>query len=103
MSPEMLLKFGHSFSLDYYCLGCLLFEIVIGHPPFYSKNIDEIYVRVLVEEVSFPQYPHLSKQIKDLIGKLLVKNPNERMGYHNGIEEILDHPWFKGVDVQSIL
>ena len=56
MAPEMLLKVGHNYSLDYYCLGALLYELVtgkkyfliiydilIGLPPYYSHNTDEIY------------------------------------------------------------
>lgn len=47
MAPEMLLKSGHSFKLDIYCLGALLYELITGLPPFYSRNTDEIYQRIL--------------------------------------------------------
>lgn len=43
MAPEMLLKAGHTLSLDLYCLGALLYELITGLPPFYSRNTDEIY------------------------------------------------------------
>lgn len=45
----MLLKSGHNFLLDYYCLGALLYELVIGVPPYYSLNQDEIYDSILNE------------------------------------------------------
>jgi serum/glucocorticoid-regulated kinase 2 len=47
MAPEMLLKKGHNLQLDLYCLGALLYELVIGLPPYYSRNTDEIYHRIL--------------------------------------------------------
>jgi serum/glucocorticoid-regulated kinase 2 len=54
MSPEMIKKAGHSYPVDYYCLGAMLYELVVGIPPFYSKNTKEIYRSALVEEVAFP-------------------------------------------------
>lgn len=39
MAPEMLNKSGHSYTVDYYCLGALLYELVTGNPPFYSRNV----------------------------------------------------------------
>jgi serum/glucocorticoid-regulated kinase 2 len=47
MAPEMLLKSGHNFQLDLYCLGALLFELITGLPPYYSRDTDEIYNRIL--------------------------------------------------------
>ena len=49
MAPEMLLKAGHNFQLDLYCLGALLYELVIGMPPYYSKDTDQIYNSILSE------------------------------------------------------
>jgi serum/glucocorticoid-regulated kinase 2 len=39
MAPEMLNKSGHTFAVDYYCLGALLYELVTGNPPFYSRDV----------------------------------------------------------------
>ena len=91
MPPEMLLKCGHSYPVDYYCLGALLYEVtlsilinsklVTGLPPFYSLNNDEICERVLTEELMFPSHAfNLSVDLKHLIRGLLKKNPYERMG-----------------------
>ena len=40
MAPEMLLKVGHSYTVDYYCLGALLYELITGLPPYYSHDTD---------------------------------------------------------------
>lgn len=42
MAPEMILRTGHSFGIDYYSLGALLYELVTGLPPYYTKNHDEL-------------------------------------------------------------
>lgn len=39
MAPEMLARNGHSYAVDYYCVGALLYELVTGNPPFYSRDV----------------------------------------------------------------
>ncbi|KAM3128606.1 hypothetical protein pb186bvf_019303 [Paramecium bursaria] len=103
MAPEMLMNEGHNLQLDHYCLGVLLYEFVTGLPPFYSKNVDEIYEAVLNQPVTFPAQLKLSPQIKDLISKLMAKDPERRLGYNGGLLEILDHPWFIDVELLNFL
>lgn len=43
MAPEMVQEQGHNYMLDYYCLGALLYEFVVGFPPFYSHDKDKIF------------------------------------------------------------
>ncbi|CAD8163008.1 unnamed protein product [Paramecium octaurelia] len=90
MAPEMLLKSGHTFQLDLYCLGALLYELVTGLPPYYSRNTEEIYTRILNQKLNFPPQLQLSPQIKDLLNNLLAKNPKNRI---DNIETLLRHPW----------
>lgn len=56
MAPEMLLKYniwlnrkGHSYEIDYYCLGALLYELLIGLPPYYSRNQNELFHNILTQ------------------------------------------------------
>ena len=83
MAPEMLLKSGHSFQLDLYCLGALLYELVTGLPPFYSRNREEVCKKILNQKLTFP-IP-LSVEIKDLLTFLLHKNPKKRISTVDGI------------------
>ncbi|CAD8045285.1 unnamed protein product [Paramecium primaurelia] len=102
MAPEMLMKTGHNYLVDCYCLGALLYELVTGLPPFYSHNTQEIYNSILTETVEFPQYVQISPVLKELILRLLQKDPTERLGYNGGIVEILTHEWFQDVDFEAI-
>ncbi|CAD8138962.1 unnamed protein product [Paramecium pentaurelia] len=101
MAPEMFQTTGHTQLVDYYCLGCLLYEFVTGLPPFYAEDKNIIYARLLKEQVEFPDY--LSTDIKDLIRQLMIKDPNKRLGSHFGIDEIFQHKWFRDVDLTSFI
>ncbi|CAD8095638.1 unnamed protein product [Paramecium primaurelia] len=103
MAPEMLMKSGHNYLVDCYCLGALLYELVTGLPPFYSHNTQEIYTSILSEQVQFPPYVQISDLLKDLIYQLLEKDPQERLGQSQGIVEILSHPWFADINFEDIV
>ena len=80
MAPEMLQKQGYNYLVDFYCLGTLLYELLIGVPPFQSKKINQLYNSILNEEIEFPDEAGLSFEAKDLIEKLMEKNPKNRIG-----------------------
>ena len=102
MAPEMLQKKGHDFSVDYYCLGAILYELLIGSPPFYTTHTSEMFERILTEEISFPEDLDLSNEIIDLITNLLIKDPKYRRGSMGGVKEILAHPWCKKMNLKDI-
>jgi serine/threonine protein kinase len=103
MAPEMLTRAGHSFTIDYYCVGALLYELVTGLPPYYSKDHDEIYNSILNEELTFPSYVELSSDIKSLLRGLLDKNPKSRLGSYKGVAEIFIHPWIGRLNKADIV
>lgn len=72
MSPEMLMKCGHSYSVDLYCLGAILYEMVFGLPPFYTDNTNEMFENILTQPVCFPKDVYISENLKSLILGLLV-------------------------------
>lgn len=89
MAPEMLLKTGHNYLVDCYCLGALLYELVTGNyqyninvglPPFYSHDTKKIYESILNDKIQFPSKLSLSNELKDLIYRLLEKAPGKRLG-----------------------
>lgn len=99
MAPEKLLGQGDSKETDYWSLGCLTFEMLCGIPPFYDSVTNVIYNRILCEEITIPQIFSLKTQ--DFLKRLLTKERTARLGY-NGIEEIMQHPFFDGLDWEKL-
>jgi serine/threonine protein kinase len=93
VAPEIILNQPHSFSVDYWSLGVMLYEFVCGVPPFHEDTERETYRRVLVGNFRWPADVPCTREFRDLIGQLLTKNPLQRLG-HASIAAILQHPWF---------
>lgn len=101
MCPEVLSGAGHSLSMDIYTLGALLYEMLIGLPPHYSKNRQEMYRKIVNEPVNIPLW--LSKEARDLLKRLLEKDPKKRIGGRTGTQEIREHAFFRGVSWSILL
>ncbi len=88
MAPEIVSKQTYSFDVDLYCMGALLYETLIGCPPFYNPNFsnNETKYHICNSEVCFPSKVPLSEEAKDLISSLLVKNPKQRLGHYEGVQ-----------------
>ena len=101
MAPEVITGGGYSLNADYYSLGALIHELVVGHPPIYRKqNGDKIYNRILHEKIQIPK--RFSPELQDLLYSLLEKNPAKRIGAKGGIPEIMEHKWFQSIDFETI-
>lgn len=98
LAPEVVKKEGHGKAVDWWCLGSLIYELVHGLPPFYTKNRSELFERIKKEE------PYMTKTwspaLKDLLSKLFTKSPTERMKH---VTSLKTHPWFQGIDWQKLL
>ncbi|KAJ3434809.1 serine/threonine-protein kinase pkga-related [Anaeramoeba flamelloides] len=99
LAPEILLGQGHSFEVDWWALGIITYEFVAGYPPFGGEEIEEIFQNILDLEIEYDEY--FSPELKDFISKLLVTDPNKRLGTR-GSSEIKNHPWFKGIDWDNL-
>lgn len=99
VAPEIILNQNHSFAVDYWSLGVMIYEMLYGIPPFHGENERETHRNILVCHVDFNSEPNItvSNTAIDLIKNLLVIDPTHRLGYKS-INEIINHPWFKGVD-----
>lgn len=106
LAPEMLIGNGHDFTVDWWALGILIFEMIVGIPPFFHRNKHRMYFLIRESPVSFPDPVRhkitVSPEAQDLIRKLLDKNRQTRLGA-NGIDEILSHPWFADVNIEQLL
>lgn len=107
LSPEMIIGSGHDHTVDWWALGILLYEILVGVPPFFHKNKHRMYFLIKESQVNFPDpVKHgieVSPVAKDLIKKLLEKNKKKRLGQTRDVAEILEHPFFKGLNMEALL
>ncbi|XP_072714191.1 cGMP-dependent protein kinase 1-like [Ciconia boyciana] len=93
LAPEMLRQEGHDFAVDFWMLGVLAFEMLVGRPPFHSADPQQLYSRILDGVVSFPAF--LSEAACSLISKLCRRRPGQRLGNTaSGIHGIKKHRWF---------
>ena len=70
--------------------------MLTGIPPFYCKDREKLFDSIKTKEVQYPEY--LSEEVVDLMKRLLIKNPDQRLGSGpNGFEDIKGHPFFKGM------
>jgi len=95
LAPEILRKLPYGASVDWWSLGTVLFEMIAGLPPFFDKNRQLMYKKILESELRPP--PFMSPAAVDLCSKLLVRDPLMRLG-HDGTAEMKAHPFFRGID-----
>lgn len=101
LAPEMLSRSGHGFALDWYSVGALLFELLTGLPPFYTNDKKQLFHNILRGHLVIPEY--LSPPARDLIQRLLHRDPKQRLGSGpRGDREIFDHPFFAGIDWEKM-
>uniref|UniRef100_A0A0N5A696 Non-specific serine/threonine protein kinase n=1 Tax=Parastrongyloides trichosuri TaxID=131310 RepID=A0A0N5A696_PARTI len=101
LAPEIILKKPYNCSVDWWCLGVVLFEMLFTLPPFYSKNVDEMYRNVVNQPLHIPSHATISS--KDILSKLLQKDPSQRLGANKDFDEIKNHPFFLPIDWDKLL
>lgn len=79
MAPEMIRQVGYGYEVDWWALGILLYELLVGKSPFVCKNRQDQDERIIHSEVEFPPDAIVSPGMKDVILKLLHKSPESRL------------------------
>ena len=96
IAPEMVAGNDYGFPVDWWALGILMYELCYHVTPFYDKTPSKIHKNILHKEPVFPKgTPELPK---DLIKKLLVKNPNKRANF----QTIVKHPLFANINWDNV-
>jgi serine/threonine protein kinase len=101
LAPEVLLSTPYTKAVDWWSLGCVIYEMLVGVSPFYNANLKRMYRAILNDEVRFPAT--LSATAKDLITKLLTKEATRRLGSGpDDSREIQNHIFFCEVNWQML-
>jgi serine/threonine kinase 38 len=98
IAPEMLRREGYGELVDWWALGVIIYEMLIGYAPFAADSNEQTYYKIEHHDqfLYFPPEAPLSLPVVDLISRLLAE-PHHRLG-SNGPAEIKAHPWFSGVN-----
>jgi len=97
LPPEMLHSKGVSKAADIYQVGAVLYEFLVGFPPYYTENIKELYNSIRSARLQIPKY--ISREGKDLLNQLLNKRPDKRIT----LDKVKQHDFFKGLDWNKLL
>lgn len=107
LAPETVAGRGQDTTSDWWSIGCILFEFLFGYPPFNDDTPEKVFNNILYGDI---QWPALSEEkfkhycpdsARDLIEKLLVKDPTKRLGV-GGSAEIMNHPYFEGINWDTL-
>jgi serine/threonine protein kinase len=102
IAPEVLLNKGHGKGVDWWTLGILMYEMLVGQPPFVDDDPMGIYQQILAGKVNFPRF--IDRNAKSLIKKLLVADLTKRFGcLKAGASDIKNHKWYAGLDWSGLL
>lgn len=98
-APEIVKDERYSKSVDMWALGCVLYTLLCGFPPFYDESIAVLTEKVARGQYTFlsPWWDDISKPAQDLVSHLLTVDPKKRYT----IEEFLQHPWITGTDTPT--
>jgi len=101
LAPEMLKKSGHGKSVDWYLFGVLIYEMLVGDPPYYSNYEVELINNIQNAALKLPSF--LSRPAKSLLSSLLNRNPHQRIGAGpRGADDIKEHEFFKGIEWDKV-
>ncbi|KAK8967334.1 Serine/threonine-protein kinase AtPK1/AtPK6 [Platanthera guangdongensis] len=102
LAPEILLGTGHGATADWWSVGVILFELLVGIPPFNAEHPQMIFDNILNRKVPWPVVPEeMSVEAQDLIDKLLTEDPNHRLGA-KGASEVKQHVFFKHINWDTL-
>ncbi|XP_076914423.1 putative serine/threonine protein kinase IRE [Bidens hawaiensis] len=97
LAPEILLGVGHGATADWWSVGVILFELLVGIPPFNAESPQQVFVNIMNRDIPWPKVPEeMSYEAYDLINKLLTENPAQRLGA-TGSQEVKTHQFFRNI------
>ena len=101
MAPEVIKKMGHGFTVDYWGLGMVTYEMMTGLPPWYTDDRSKIFKRLLRAPLSFPSNGNISPHLMSFIASLLDRSPHHRLGVR-GASSVKCHVFFRRLDFKAL-
>jgi serine/threonine protein kinase len=89
---------GYGKAVDWWSFGSLIYEMLTGLPPFYSQDVQEMYRKIMTEEVRFPAY--MSSNARDIVDKLLQRDLTQRLKDPSVIKQ---HPFFQNINYDQLV
>ncbi|XP_031234135.1 microtubule-associated serine/threonine-protein kinase 2 isoform X7 [Mastomys coucha] len=103
IAPEVILRQGYGKPVDWWAMGIILYEFLVGCVPFFGDTPEELFGQVISDEIVWPEGDDaLPPDAQDLTSKLLHQNPLERLGTSSAYE-VKQHPFFMGLDWTGLL
>jgi serine/threonine protein kinase len=119
LAPEVILGLGHSFTVDWWAVGVLVFEMLTGCPPFNADSAHAVFARILDGRIPWPgersgddaastsdddddDDVEIPPEARDLIVRMLDANPKKRLGA-GGADEVKEHAFFRGIEWDELL
>ncbi|XP_041063691.1 microtubule-associated serine/threonine-protein kinase 2 isoform X1 [Carcharodon carcharias] len=103
IAPEVILRQGYGKPVDWWAMGIILYEFLVGCVPFFGDTPEELFGQVISDEIAWPDGDDaLPPDAEDLISKLLRQNPLERLGA-GSVYEVKQHRFFTDLDWNSLL
>lgn len=105
IAPEVILRQGYGKTIDYWSMGIVLYEFLVGCVPFFGESAEELFMYVVNDaKIDWPSdedWP-IDPEARNIISGLLLQDPQERLG-SQGPQEVKDHPYLNGIEWNSLL
>eukprot|EP01066_Platyproteum_vivax_P009782 Platyproteum_vivax@DN4329_c0_g1_i3.p1 len=102
LAPEILNQTGHGKAVDWWSLGALIYEMLTGLPPFYTRDREKLFQDIRTADLRYP--PFISPAAKSILQSLFQRDPNERLGGGpNDAEDLKAHAFFEGIDWDALV
>ncbi|XP_011949780.1 PREDICTED: microtubule-associated serine/threonine-protein kinase 3 isoform X1 [Cercocebus atys] len=103
IAPEVIFRQGYGKPVDWWAMGVVLYEFLVGCVPFFGDTPEELFGQVVSDEIMWPEGDEaLPADAQDLITRLLRQSPLDRLGT-GGTHEVKQHPFFLALDWAGLL
>ncbi|KAH8701828.1 putative camp-dependent protein kinase catalytic subunit [Talaromyces proteolyticus] len=96
LAPEVIHNSGHGLAVDWWALGVLIYEFLVGQPPFWDQNVMRLYEQIVEGRLRFPQ--KMSPAARDIISQFCKTDVTQRLGHiQGGASRVKAHPWLSSI------